>query len=58
MKKTLLLFTLCLTFFTGFAQNNIPKILSERERATVVDELLEDKMTNLLPKLMQSLPLK
>ena len=39
-----------LTTFTTIAQ---PKILPERERAEVIDELLEDKMTNLLPKLMR-----
>ena len=46
--KTLSLLIL-LTIFTTIAQ---PKILPERERAEVIDELLEDKMTNLLPKLM------
>lgn len=29
------------------------KILPERERAAVIDEILEDRMTNLLPKLMR-----
>ncbi len=46
--KTILL--ILLTTFTTIAQ---PKILPERERAEVIDELLEDKMTNLLPKLMR-----
>jgi Xaa-Pro aminopeptidase len=37
-----------------FCQNsNAQLILSERQRAEVIDELLEDKMTNLLPKLMR-----
>jgi len=53
MKKTFLILVLALSYLTDFAQNNIPKILPERERANVIDELLEDKMTNLLPKLMR-----
>jgi Xaa-Pro aminopeptidase len=49
MKKLLFL----LTFFF-FTQNSFSqKILSEQARAEVIDELLEDKMTNLLPKLMR-----
>lgn len=52
--KKLLFLCLCLSFtFATFSQNNIPLILSERERAEVIDELLEDKMTNTLPKLMR-----
>ena len=47
--KTLPLLIPLITF-TTIAQ---PKILPERERAEVIDELLEDKMTNLLPKLMR-----
>jgi Xaa-Pro aminopeptidase len=49
MKKLFPLLISLITFST-IAQ---PKILSERERAEVIDELLEDKMTNLLPKLMR-----
>ncbi len=52
MKKTFLLLVFILSYLINFAQNTA-KILTERERATVVDELLEDKMTNLLPKLMR-----
>lgn len=50
MKKILPIFLIFFTTFTSIAQS---KILSERERAEVIDELLEDKMTNLLPKLMR-----
>lgn len=35
-----------------FCQNDFPLILSERDRAEVVDEILEDRLDNLLPKLM------
>jgi len=35
------------------AQTPLPHILDERERARVVDEILEDRLDNLLPKLME-----
>lgn len=35
------------------AQSDLPMILPERERAAVVDEILEDRIDNLLPTLMQ-----
>ena len=35
------------------AQSALPGILSERERARVVDEILEDRLDNLLPQLMR-----
>lgn len=40
----------CLVTFLSFSQT---PILPERERARVVDEILEDRFTNLLPKLMR-----
>jgi len=46
----LLLLTLNFTLFTSFAQQ---PILPERDRARVVDEILEDRLTNLLPQLMR-----
>ena len=46
MKRILLLLFVFITQFT-FAQ-----ILSERDRAKLKDEILEDKFQNLLPKLM------
>ena len=53
MKKHYLLLLFCGLNLISFAQNSTSKILSERERADVVDELLEDKMTNILPQLMR-----
>jgi Xaa-Pro aminopeptidase len=47
--KRLLFILFSFVFIPSFSQ----KILSEKERATVVDEILEDRMTNLLPKLMR-----
>ncbi len=35
------------------AQNPLDNILSEREQAAKIDEILEDRMENLLPKLME-----
>jgi len=35
------------------AQAQMPVILAERERARVVDEILEDRLANLLPQLMR-----
>jgi Xaa-Pro aminopeptidase len=49
MKHLILILTIYIFSNRGFSQ----KILSERARAEVIDELLEDKMTNLLPKLMR-----
>ncbi len=49
MKKLLLA-----SFLAFFIQNTYSqKILSEKDRAAVIDEILEDRMTNLLPKLMR-----
>ena len=42
-------FSICLFFFNLI---NSQQILSEYERARVVDEILEDRLTNLLPSLM------
>lgn len=36
-----------------FAQNELPGILSKREQARVIDEILEDRLDNLLPQLMR-----
>lgn len=53
MKRILLLAFCFLAIAPVFSQTPIPRILSERERATVIDEILEDRMTNLLPQLMR-----
>lgn len=50
MKKYLLIL---LVLFAEGAFAQYPVILSERERAVVIDEILEDRMDNLLPKLMR-----
>ena len=46
----------CLFFFVSyvsFCQDNMPRILPERDRAVVIDEILEERMNTLLPKLMR-----
>ncbi|WP_020529449.1 M24 family metallopeptidase [Flexithrix dorotheae] len=58
MQKTI--FLLCLPFLWSYstflqAQNSkYPKILSMKERATVIDNLLEDRIKTVLPNLMRS----
>ncbi|MEE9365015.1 MAG: M24 family metallopeptidase [Cellulophaga sp.] len=44
-----IIFSICLFFFNLI---NSQQILSEYERARVVDEIIEDRFTNLLPSLM------
>lgn len=41
-----------LVFFLLLAKNTFAQILSEKDRATLKDEILEDRFQNLLPKLM------
>ena len=53
MKKLSTLSLLLFVTFTSFGQSTFPDLLSERDRARVVDEILEDRLDNLLPKLMQ-----
>lgn len=48
-----LLFLFVLIFQNVIAQYDYPQILSERDRAEVVDGILEDRLDNLLPKLME-----
>ena len=43
----------CLISKEIWSQNILPGILDERERAAMVDEILEDRLDNLLPELMQ-----
>ena len=50
--KQLVILLLFAPFLT-FAQNDFPDLLTERERAKVVDEILEDRLDNLLPQLMR-----
>jgi Xaa-Pro aminopeptidase/Fe-S-cluster formation regulator IscX/YfhJ len=49
----LLLAALFLYTTIGIAQNNYPEILSMKERAQVIDQLLEDKIETVLPQLMR-----
>lgn len=50
MKKLILLILL---FCSWLAQGQYPVILSQREQAVVIDELLEDRLRNVLPVLMR-----
>ncbi len=50
---TLFTFTFTFTLFTSSTLSAQYPILPERERARVVDEILEDRFTNLLPQLMR-----
>ncbi len=50
--KILLTIFLGLSTLISTAQSPIANILSEKERAALVDEILEDRMDNLLPQLM------
>ena len=52
MKKILLSLLICLTFTTQ-AQYENPDILSMKERAEVIDRLLEDKIKTVLPGIMR-----
>ncbi|MEP2448405.1 MAG: M24 family metallopeptidase [Balneola sp.] len=54
MKKTAFLFLILLFLIpNSFAQNSYPEILSMKERAEVIDDLLEDKIQTVLPDLMR-----
>ena len=52
MKNLLLLISL-LIGMPVWAQSYLPERLNERDRAKVVDEILEDRLDNLLPELMR-----
>jgi Xaa-Pro aminopeptidase len=52
--KNILLFSLILIFGNSVNAQSIPKVLNERDRASIIDEILEDRMQNLLPKLMRA----
>ena len=54
MKKTASLFLILLFLIPNLsAQNGYPEILSMKERAEVIDDLLEDKIQTVLPDLMR-----
>ncbi len=46
-------FFLCLVLSAELYAQSYPVILSEQKRAAVVDDILEDRLTNLLPALMR-----
>ncbi len=50
--RALFLLLLILPFSEAFAQMHLPHIMPERERGRVIDEILEDRIDNLLPQLM------
>ncbi len=50
-RKFILFFFLCITFQIS-AQGKMPEILGEKERAKIVDEILEERFEVLLPELM------
>ena len=52
MKYQLTLLLLCLSYFAT-SQIKHTLILNEQERATVVNDILEDRLDNLLPQLMR-----
>ena len=53
MRCTIFTLLLCLGLTTLQAQNTYPKILTEKERAEVIDDILTDRFDNLLPQLMR-----
>ena len=50
--KSTLLYLFLFASFLSVAQSDDFQLLSEKERAQVVDDILEDRLDNLLPKLM------
>ncbi|MEP5546456.1 MAG: Xaa-Pro aminopeptidase, partial [Maribacter dokdonensis] len=42
------------TFLIFISKSNAQQILNEKERAIVIDEILDDRFNNLLPKLMDA----
>ncbi len=53
MRKSSCLFLLLFLSSFCIAQSDFPNLLSERDRAKVVDQILEDRLDNLLPQLMR-----
>lgn len=53
MKKNCILLISLLVTFNVLAQSALDNILPERERSALVDDLLEDRLDNLLPELME-----
>jgi hypothetical protein len=53
MRNYWLFFLLLASPYLSSSQDNFPNLLSERDRGRVVDEILEDRLDNLLPELMR-----
>lgn len=53
MKNTFLIFILIFIIIPLTAQSGFPELLSEQDRAEVTDNILEDRLENLLPELMR-----
>lgn len=51
--KNIIVLLLVVAATPVFSQKNYPNILSMRERAGVIDQLLEDKLVNTLPQIMR-----
>lgn len=53
MKARLIILLMLISASTLFAQQEMPHLLPLRDRAMVMDEILENRLTNLLPSLME-----
>lgn len=53
MKRYSTYLLLILSTLTVLGQQQMPEVLPMKEQAVVMDEILEDRLTNLLPKLME-----
>ncbi len=53
MKQLVLIFTLFILYFSSSSQSYGQQILSMKERAQVINRLLEDKVENYLPEIMR-----
>lgn len=53
MSRLILLLFICLSFCELLQSQKFPGIMNERDRAAVVDDILEDRLDNLLPILME-----
>ncbi len=48
-----ILFCVAFVLITFYSSAQYPRILTQREQAKVIDDLLEDRLRNLLPTLMR-----
>jgi len=52
-KNSISYLVLIFSVLSAYGQQQMPHVLSLKERAVVMDEILEDRLANLLPKLME-----